>query len=680
MFLISIVTHAQTCDVPIEKQTFYTDNIVVSTQSNKQTRAASNTTWETVSVVENCFDQANIGESAWLMTSDGETQLSVTLKYNGDDSRYRISSQEVEFYFYEGSDLFHDDNKEKITDIERFIGTYTKENTEKSATVKLTAPKNFPYTSSPYYTFYVVIKVKFMNGGTASVAKNIGVSRPGIIILHGLNDSSSTFQPMKNYFVSSGAFAPYQILTKDYSATNTSSFYANTHQNQVVKIGLYELSNSLFNVGIASTKYDMIGHSMGGILERLYNQEVDNQHTNKLITLNTPHFGAPLGNVAPSLFDAVNLASYTGPVWSILRGVVDANFNPGGGREAVSDLAIGSSAIQNLGNKAYKLNGIPVFAVGTYFSDFEENDYVYSDPSQITEESAYLLAHIFYNDVPRKRHEFLLDKVIGDGIVSLESQKGGLSDYYYSMFCDAWKGVAWSNAFHCNSPKWEVTQNELRLLLLSDADEYNFCMSGFGQQASTRSSVSSKTRSSDNGNNYITDFSDPNEGTFIKLSIEKVEKPDYTHMATISHSNDMETTAVFAVLPGDRMISDYDKTEMNFNLKDYSEDITFYAIGRTNYHALVVDSVKVQLGESDGVRNILRDSKLSIKYNNASIQVLNTNSSYSILITDSQGKTILSQRKNNSNSYSLPYPKGIYIVKITEDDGNVSNYKLLISK
>ena len=78
MFLISIVTHAQTCDVPIEKQTFYTDNIVVSTQSNKQTRAASNTTWETVSVVENCFDQANIGESAWLMTSDGETQLSVT--------------------------------------------------------------------------------------------------------------------------------------------------------------------------------------------------------------------------------------------------------------------------------------------------------------------------------------------------------------------------------------------------------------------------------------------------------------------------------------------------------------------------------------------------------------------------------------------------------------------------
>lgn len=677
---LSIIVKAQSFNVPVEKSTFYSDNIINTSRLKAYSQtSASNTTWETVSVVENCFDQNNIGQSAWLMTSDGETQLSVTLKYNGDDSRYRISSQEVEFYFYEGSDLFHDDNKEKITDVEKFVGTFTKENTEKTATVKLTAPRNFPYTSCPYYTFYVVIKVKFMNGGTASVAKNIGISRPGVIILHGLNDSSATFLPMKEYFVSTGAFGSYQILTKDYSATNTSSFYANTHQNQVVKIGLYELSNSLFSVGIASTKYDMIGHSMGGILERLYNQEVDNLHTNKLITLNTPHFGAPLGNVAPALFDAVNMSSNTSPVFAILRKIVDANFNPGGGREAVSDLAIGSNAIANLNSKSGKLDGIPVFAVGTYFSDIEENDYVYSDPSLITEESAFLLAHIFYNDVPRKRHEFLLDKVLGDGVVSLESQKGGLSDYYNSMFCDNWNGVAWSNAFHCNSPKWNVTQNELRLLLLSDADEYNFCMSGFGTQT-TMSKSSSFLNASSPENTYITDFPEPTEGTYIKLRVEKVNNEDYTHTALLQHSDNIETSVVFAILQDKKMISDYDKTNMNFNIRDYSDEVTFYAIGRTFDHALVIDSVQVQLGESNGVRNVKTDDKLSIKYSDNKIHVFNSTSPYNIFVVDAQGRTVLSQTNNSTDIYSLPNIYGLYIIRIKEENGNIDSFKLLISK
>ena len=40
----------------------------------------------------------------------------------------------------------------------------------------------------------------------------------------------------------------------------------------------------------------MIGHSMGGILERLYIQQIDNKNTNKLITLNTPHFGSKIGD------------------------------------------------------------------------------------------------------------------------------------------------------------------------------------------------------------------------------------------------------------------------------------------------------------------------------------------------------------------------------------------------
>ena len=95
LMTLSIIVKAQSFNVPVEKSTFYSDNIINTSRLKAYSQtSASNTTWETVSVVENCFDQNNIGQSAWLMTSDGETQLSVTLKYNGDDSRYRISSQD----------------------------------------------------------------------------------------------------------------------------------------------------------------------------------------------------------------------------------------------------------------------------------------------------------------------------------------------------------------------------------------------------------------------------------------------------------------------------------------------------------------------------------------------------------------------------------------------------------
>lgn len=677
---ISIKTTAnEKSDCPMEKTVFYTDDFSSLTSTAMKSKTKSNN-WNVTSIIKNCFDRSKIGEAAWLMTADGETKLSVTLAYTGEDPRYKIKSQEVSFYFYNGSDFFNDEAKELITDIDNFVGSYTTENTEKSATVNLTAPNSFPYTTVAYYQFYTVIKVKFENGGTASVAKSIGISRPGVLILHGLNDSASTFQPMKKYLVESGAFATFQILTKDYSATNTSSFYANTHQNQVVKIGLYELSNNLFNVGIASTKYDMIGHSMGGILERLYNQEVDNKHTYKLITLNTPHFGAPLGNIAPTLFKLVNTLSntslYNNHVWKLLKHVADIAFNPNGGREAVSDLAIGSNAINDLNSyTASNLDGIPVYAIGTFFSDIEENDYSYSEPTLMTDEVTYLLAHIFYNDVPRKRYSYLLDNVIGDGIVSLESQRGGLNDYYCSMFSDAWKGVLWSNAFHCKSPLWEVTQNEIRLLLLSEPDAENFCLSGFGttQQYNAIRNLAAQIGQK---SKYITDFVEPKESSFIHLNISSVSNEQYSHTATISNSDDIITTIVFAMLSKDKMISEYDKSVMHFNLKNNEGDVMFYAIGRTNYNALVIDSVKVNLSQVNSISSpYQKQNNIKCYISDNMIKVEGTNKPYLITVYDLKGHVLLSQKNNTTHSYSLPINNKMYIVSIKTTD-NLQTFKI----
>ena len=652
-------------DVPREGRVFYTEDGNGNT-IKKTPRKASSNNWDITSTVENCFDEGTIGEYAWLMTADGETKLSVTLTYSGDDSRYTISSQEVKFYFYDGNDLFHDDNKELITETERFVGAYTTDNTDKTATVHITAPSYYEYTTNAYYTYYVVIKVKFKNGGSASVAKNIGISRPGVIILHGLNDSSSTFQPLKNYLVNSGQFISSQILTKDYAATNTSSFYANTHQNQVVRVGLFELSNSLFAVGIASTKYDMVGHSMGGILERLYNQEVDNKHTNKLITLNTPHYGAPLGNVAPAFFTLVNTTSYSSPVMLILKQIADKYFNPNGGRQAVADLAIGSTAINNLNSSsAQNLYGIPVYAVGTYFSDVEENDYAYSDPTMATDEAAYLFAHIFYNDVPRNRYDYLLDKVVGDGIVSLESQRGGLSDFYCSMFSDSWKWGVNSNAFHCNSPKWTAAQNEIRLLLLSEPTEYNFCLTGFPSAATYARAKAPLHITS----NYNTDFEEPKPTTFINIEVNATFGQDYTHEIVLKHSDDMLTMIAFSELADEKIVSGYDNDTIRFNLAGYEEDAVIYAIGRTEYNALVMDSIKVNLGQANGIKELRHDTNLKYSVDGNKINIEDLSEPYRLTIYDIAGRVLADMDSNPSHIYTLPANNGLLIVGVRTKEG-----------
>lgn len=657
---------------PIEAKTFYVDN----TMQNLKMSKASSSAYTVKSIIENCFDESNIGKEAWLMTADGETQLSVTLRYPENDTRHKITSQEVSFYFYNGSNIFTDDNKELITDIEHIVGSYTADNTSNTATVNLTAPKYYFYTTNAYYQYYVVIKAHFENGGSASVAKSIGISRPGVIILHGLNDSSETFQPMKEYLENSGQFISSQIFTVDYSKTNTSSFDDNTKKNEVVKKGLKNLSDSLLHVGIASTKYDMVGHSMGGILERLYNQEIDNKHTNKLITLNTPHFGAPLGNVAPALFWYINTFANVSPAYLLLKYIADKNFNPNDKRAAVADLAIGSAAIKNLNSeKAAHLKNIPVFAIGTYLDHKEDNDYFYSAPSNSIDESVYLIDHIFYKGNPkeeRNRWNYLLDNVWGDAIVSVESQRGGLSSQYYSMF-----GGIWGHAFHCNSPLWNVIQNEIRLLLLSEPDGNIFCMTGFGTQQQTRSSMSatSEGKNEDIASKYITELNEPKPSSYIHLNMFSVSNEDYTHTANISTSDDMLTTAVFATLSNEKMIAGYDKDIMNFNLYGYEDEVTFYAIGRTNYNALVIDSVKVNLKETNGIKNVF-GNKIRISANNGKVKVVGASGNYHIQICDVWGRVLLSQKCNGNNTYTLSCKKALLFVTISQN-GKQQTYKLI---
>lgn len=647
-------------DVPREGRVFYTEDGNGNTVK-KTPRKASSNNWDITSTVENCFDDGNIGEYAWLMTADGETKLSVTLTYSGDDSRYTISSQEVKFYFYEGNDLFHDDNKELITETDKYIGSYTTDNTDKTATVHLTAPDKFPFLSYPYYTFYVVIKVKFTKGGTASVAKNIGVSRNGVFLLHGLNSSDACFNSFRNYLIDSGVYINSQVHLKDYSASNTSSFYTNTHENQVVRIGLFELSSKLFQAGIASSKYDMIGHSMGGILERLYCQEVDNYHTNKLITLNTPHFGSMLGNVY-SDYQLIQLIPNVrdNSVVQTINYKLDEAFADDRSMQAIIDLGINSSAIQNLNSSSVSnLYGIPVCAVGTEIDwvNYEGIKYAVTEP--FYEAYGYLMAHIFNKEIPHERNYLNNNANGSDAVVSVESQKGGCSASYI------YKGT-WGKAFHCNSPEWNIVHDKL-LHLLKATETYEFSFRGYG--ISTSNAPMRIRKAGETDDKYITSFEDAKPSSYIKVAVEPKEDDEYTHEVRLSHSEDMATIMAFALLSKDDMIADYDKDTMYFDFKDYEGEVTVYAIGRTNYNALVMDSVKVNLGQANGIKELRHDTNLKYSVDGNKIRIEDLSEPYRLTIYDIAGRVLADMDSNPSHIYTLPANNGLLIVGVRTKEG-----------
>lgn len=404
----------------------------------------------------------------------------------------------------------------------------------------------------------------------------------------------------------------------------------------------------------------MVGHSMGGILERLYVQEIDNLHTNKLITLNTPHFGSPLGNVFSPLIDCLDCLPQN--VKNKIRIFVDTT----GSRQAISDLAIGSDAIRNLNSNSHRLHNVPIFAIGTYIDSNPPVD-VKTYPSYITDESAFLLAHLFYNIVPRDKYNFLFaDDVLGDGVVSIESQLGGLPSKYYSLLSGK-PGVPFTpigGALHICSPNWKFALEEIRLLLLSDPDSNIFSMNGFGSLTRSLSQSFSSRSSSD----YVTEFVEPNPESYIKLSANLDSENDSIYHTSIECGSDMITTMVFSFLSPDKMIASYDKHESSLNLLEPRDSITFYAIGRTDYNALLVDSITIKRVEDSGVRDILTSdyTKFNHTLNGNNLKITGLKSDYSLTIFNLAGIRIASYKKNEDDCYNIaPLCEGVYLVRIT---------------
>ena len=647
-------------NIPVEGGKFYMENGTKGS-SKAVTRGDNNDIWTFKSVAETCFDETYKGKDAWLMTADGETKLKVTFEYKTGDERYAIESANVSFYFYDGDDLFHDDKKQLITDA-GVIGTFTKEVTEKSVTLHMTAPKIFPDPKISWYAFYVVLDMKFKKDqGGAAVARQIGVSRNGLYLLHGLNSNRHCFEPFGEYLYNAGRYLKQQFYIDDYSASNTSSFYDNTHKNRVVEKGLKTLSKNLFDIGIASTKYDMVGHSMGGILERLYIQQIDNKHTFKLITLNTPHFGSNVGNVIMSLDNVEStFIAHVEPHLNAARlaynGAKYYWASTDKSKVAIEDLAVGGASIQALGWSVDKLAGIRVCAVGTEIDWLASDEIEYAASEYYYQAWGSILLNVFDKEVKRER-VYLDENADGtDGVVSVESQKGGCEKTYI------YRGLI-TQANHCAATGWDVIHARL-LELLTSPSSSDFCLTGFGTPP-----ASVRKRSAENFE-FFTDYVAPKSTSFIKIEGKKVENQKYTHELKITHSDDMAKTVAFCVLSEDEVVYDFDKGVMRFDMSGLEGESWIYAIGRTNYNALVIDSIKVQKdGVVDGIKSIEDNAELRYAIEGNNLMIKNVAGPYSVAVYNAAGQMLAEMSSNPSHTYALPRNKGLLIIDVRSNKG-----------
>ena len=643
-------------NIPVEGIKFYTENGTTSTGKNHARRDNSNL-WTFKSVVENCFDETKIGQDAWLMTADGETKLMLTFEYNTDDEHYTIESSDVSFYFYEGNDLFNDTDKTLITD-EGITGIYTKEVTGKKVTVHLTAPKVFPDPTVAWYAFYVVFDMKFKDNGAAAVAKHIGVSRNGLLMMHGLNSNRECFLPFARYLINSGSYMKQQFYIQDYSVSNTSSFYDNTHKNRVVENGLKTLSQKLLDVGIASTKYDMVGHSMGGILERLYIQQIDNKHTNKLITLNTPHFGSPLGEIYRA-YDAASAAPISDAFlskhlleWGLKKGFAD---DPS--KQAVLDLGTYSQPIQELGWTVDRLKGIRVCATGTEIDWVASDEINYAVTERFYQAWGAIMLNVFNKEIKPHERVYLDESADGtDAVVSVNSQKGGCEKSFI------YRGHI-LQANHCAATEWEVIHARLRELLTSPYS-YDFCLTGFGTPpayAPKRAAANFE---------FFTDYAEPKSTSFIKIEAEKVDNQNYTHELRLTQSSDVAKTVALCVLSKDDVIYDFDKSVMHFDMSGFEGEKWIYAIGRTDYNALVVDSVKVTLENTEsGIKSVENNTELRYAMVGNNLEIKNITGPYSVAVCNQAGQVLAEMNSNPSHTYALPRNKGLLIINVRSNKG-----------
>jgi pimeloyl-ACP methyl ester carboxylesterase len=227
--------------------------------------------------------------------------------------------------------------------------------------------------------------------------KEIQIKRPPVVLVHGTFSSRDTWTVLPPKLRALG----YSVDLANYEGTHSAHFAENIPKiYSEVRHAITDIQASHF----AASQVDLVAHSMGGVLCRFHVQSASRQAENyfkgdvhKLITLGATHWGSYWAGVAqavktckPSIYETIRNGLLLGSGFS-----VDLD----GG--AAEDQVPGSAALLNLRTTTISGHAFASSVAGAPDGTWQQ------DPIQ----SLWFLLNI---------------GIIGDGVVSEESARGGI--------------------------------------------------------------------------------------------------------------------------------------------------------------------------------------------------------------------------------------------------------------
>jgi PKD repeat protein len=309
------------------------------------------------------------------------------------------------------------------------------------------------FTSPTYlFTAFETDTFEVYNTVTGKIlyTQNIKFFPAPVVFVHGLWSNQICFDDMHKAFAD--IFPGELYYQADYSSSADRSFAQNS---AVIPNAISALFSNLRTLGYSAGSVDLVGHSMGGILSRLYIQNGGGIPVHKLVTINTPHSGSQDGDL---LLSTKWYGSVLNKIFSALP-----NNNPNHG--AVADLRTTSAAIANLNSK--NCAGIPCAAITTT-AIATDNSIV---AGTLNVAAAFggiykLLGKATVNAFVSS----LYNNETNDLIVALSSQQGGLNPSAISSY---------TNQVHMGSPANTSVIDQVIKLLDEDPAGASFSIAGW---------------------------------------------------------------------------------------------------------------------------------------------------------------------------------------------------------
>lgn len=497
-------------------------------------------------------------------SADGETKLRIDVKSIVDN----YAAYDVTFSSDYG-------NTEEI------CGTANdfKKTGESTAEFLYTVPKEFPAEDGVIYTVNMKLTLYDANRKILTYGElPIKIVRPPVLCVHGLNDKGTCFASFTSYLYGSGCYFPFQLYRSDYHPTSCMEFSTN---QSVVPRDLKKLFLNCYQQGIIASKADIVGHSMGGLLSRMYIQNTSQKGVNRLITLNTPHFGSQgacliVNDCKPYVFQELG----------------EKIFGEDSG--AVNDLQVNSIAMTNLARSSNQLKGIPIHTVCTDYTCNSKIDTYGSIPFMaiiyiLCDTRGMVLKPFMMNELASSIY-----KGPSDFVVSLTSQKGGLNNNHTSTF----EG---DDNYYCHvlTPNMPIIQAHLKSLLTKPNNEQAFSKNGLVYKVEPYldekdiKAIYDKISLFNLNNKNVSASTTTRSSSSIQ--IKKCELDDSRRLnVTCETSSDIENYVIIAMMEDGTAFM---KDELSFQepiSPEYGGIISIYAMARTASGEIISDAASVK--------------------------------------------------------------------------------------